>query len=137
MFAPSNAAFTSALLSGQLWQSLAPSASEMRQLLLDHVVTGRRLTLADLQQLASGAASNGSSDGAGGGAASDGGGDGGAYLQMASGRRAPIVARNGAHNPQVNAALPGMPSLLSMPNPLPRAWAAPGATLPTHPAHPC
>ena len=97
VFAPSNAAFTSALLSGQLWQSLAPSASEMRQLLLDHVVPGSRLTQADLQQLAAGnASSGGSSGGAGSGAATDGSSQGGAFLQMASGRRAPLVARDGA-----------------------------------------
>ncbi|PRW56503.1 O-acetyl-ADP-ribose deacetylase MACROD2 isoform X2 [Chlorella sorokiniana] len=97
VFAPSSAAFTAALLSGQLWESLAPSASEMRQLLLDHIVTGRRLTLADLQQLAAsgGNASDAFSDGSNGTAA-DGGGEGGALLQMASGRRALVQEQNGS-----------------------------------------
>lgn len=97
VFAPSSAAFTAALLSGQLWESLAPSASEMRQLLLDHIVTGRRLTLADLQQLANSAMTangNTSSDG-GGGAATDGNFQEGALLQMASGRQALVRAQNG------------------------------------------
>lgn len=92
VFAPSSAAFTAALLSGQLWESLAPSASEMRQLLLDHIVVGRRLTLTDLQQLA-GTAGNASSNG--GGAAVDDGGHGGAALQMASGRQALVSVQNG------------------------------------------
>ena len=93
VFAPSNAAFSSALLNGRLWrqllsnasaaapagagadgsQSSAPQAAAIRELLLDHLAAGARLTLADLRQLA---ASNGS-------------------VVLASGRRAAVVDRGG------------------------------------------
>ena len=107
VFAPSNAAFTTALLSGQLWQELgstlaaaaaadsslgaprsaspdpaAPAnspqlAAAIQRLLLDHIAPGR-LTLADLQSLAAGAG-------------------GTAALQMVSGRNATVAAApNGA-----------------------------------------
>ncbi len=94
IFAPSNAAFTAALLSGQLWQTLGTSAAAaagaagpgtatpgaaadgtalpqqqatMQALLMDHMASGR-YELADLQQLAACNATGNSSAGGGSGA---------------------------------------------------------------------
>lgn len=94
IFAPSNAAFTAALLSGQLWQTLGTSAAAaagaagpgtaapgaaadgtalpqqqatMQALLMDHMAPGR-YELADLQQLAACNATGNSSAGGGSGA---------------------------------------------------------------------
>lgn len=103
VFAPSNAAFTAALLSGSLWQQLLPGAAAdgasaadgvtgdggaafsrpmMQRLLLDHVAPGR-WTLEALQQLTANSSSSGDS------------GCGGALLTMASGRQANVTAQSG------------------------------------------
>lgn len=95
VFAPSNAAFTAALLSGRLWQTLGTGAAaaagaagpgpatpgsaadgtappqqqaSMQALLMDHLAPGR-YELADLQQLASCNATGSGSTGAGSGGA--------------------------------------------------------------------
>lgn len=113
MFAPSNAAFTSALLSGRLWELLTPNqaaavasggtsgtggpvAAAMQQLLLDHLAPGR-LLVADLERLA---AADGSAGAPGPSAAvvaaSDGAAaQGSAFLTMLSGRQALVTTQNG------------------------------------------
>ena len=113
MFAPSNAAFTSALLSGQLWQQLLPDAmaaaatdgneaaagggrqrtAAMQRLLLDHLALGR-LTVADLQQRLDAATANARSHGSSNNSSSNA--TAGPYITMASGRRALLTEREGA-----------------------------------------
>ncbi|EFN55214.1 hypothetical protein CHLNCDRAFT_134449 [Chlorella variabilis] len=114
VFAPSNAAFTSALLSGRLWELLTPNqaaavasggtsgtggpvAAAMQQLLLDHLAPGR-LLVADLERLA---AADGSAGAPGPSAAvvaaSDGAAaQGSAFLTMLSGRQALVTTQNGS-----------------------------------------